>query len=260
MQVQLLREIKASNIEQQPFPLSEILEGSLYYPGSGIDGTPIRNWSLGVNSFVYVDLSWTQESYLRALSEQPVHGYHIVAQRHVKQQELTPNGFSVALPKSLSHEEYSRAMKINKAGPENAFALWSVFERDLDRDDSFGPERFSLLHVRAEGVASYAALYLSNACLPKILAFVRPGLSFGGNYGSFELALIEVMKRSPRGLPQQLLWEHACEREPTLHEPWSHHYSRKIQGPLKRDEYKGHAVTLFEAVRVAESKKPASFQ
>jgi hypothetical protein len=260
MQVQLLREITASNIEHRPFPLCEILEGSLFYPGSGIDGTPIRNWSLEVNSFVYVDLSWTQESYLRALSKQPVHGYQIVAQRHVKQQELTPNGYNVALPKSLLQKEYAMAVRIDKAGPENAFALWSVFERDSDRNDSFGPERFSLLHVRAEGVASYAALYLSNACVPKILAFVRPGLSFGGNYGSFELALIEVMERSPRGLPQQLLWEHAREREPSLHEPWSHHYSRKIQGPLKRDEYKGHAVSLFEAVSVAESKKAASFQ
>lgn len=133
MQVQLLREINADNIEHRPFPLSEILEGSLYYPGSGIDGTPIRNWSLGVNSFVYVDLSWTQESYLRALSEQPVYGYHIVAQRHVKQQEL----------------------------------------------------------------------------------------------------------------PQQLLWEHAADQEPSLHEPWSRHYSLKIQGPLKRDEEKRFAVTLF---------------
>jgi len=259
MQVQLLREITASNIEHRPFPLCEILEGSLFYPGSGIDGTPIRNWSLGVNSFVYVDLSWTHEGYLRALSEQPVYGYHIVAQRKVKQQELMPNGYNIALPKSLSQQEYAMAIKINKAGPENAFALWSVFERDSDRNDSFGPARFSLLHVRAEGVASYAALYLSSACLPKILAFVRPGLSFGGNYGSFELALIEVMKRSPRGLPQQLLWEHACEGEPFLHEPWSHQYSRKILGPLKRDEYKGHAVTLFEAASDAESKKHTLF-
>lgn len=257
MQVQLLREINASNIEQQPFPLCEILEGSLYYPGSGIDGTPIRNWSLGVNSFVYVDLSWTQESYLRALSEQPVYGYHIVAQRHVKQQELTPNGYNIELPKSLSQQEYAMAMKINKAGPENAFAIWSVFERDSDRTDSFGPERFSLLHVRAEGVASYAALYLSNACLPQILAFVRPGLAFGGNYGAFELALMEVMERSPRGLPQQLLWEHAADQEPSLHEPWSRHYSLKIQGPLKRDEEKRFAVTLFGIGNDAKAHRTA---
>lgn len=247
MQVELLHEINAANIARHPFPLSEILEGSLYYPGSGIDGTPIRNWTLGVNSFVYVDMSWSQESYLKGLSDHPIHGYHVTGQRPVRQHELTPNGYNTAPPSSLSQEEYAIAMRINKVGPENAFALWTVFERDSNRNDSFGPERFSLLHIRAEGVAAYEALYGTNACRPKILAFIRPGLAFGGNYGTFELALMEVMERSPRGIPQQLLWEHSYDGTPSLHEPWSSRYKRKIQGPLKRDEYKRYAVTLFEA-------------
>lgn len=251
MQIDILHEINTLNIERLTFPLDAILEGSLYYPGSGIDGTPIRNWSLGVNSFVYVDMSWSQESYQKALSDHPVHGYHIAAQRGVSQHELTPNGYNTAMPASLSPQEYEIAMRINKAGPENAFALWSVFERDSDRNSSFGPERFSLLHIRAEGVAAYEALYVANGCLPKILAFIRPGLAFGGNYGTFELALMEVMERSSRGIPLQLLWEHACDTAPSLHEPWSSYYKRKIQGPLKRDESKGYAVTLFEAISKA---------
>jgi hypothetical protein len=251
MQIEILHEINSSNIERLPFPLGEILEGSLYYPGSGIDGTPIRNWSLGVNSFVYVVMSWSHDAYLKALSDHPVHGYHIAAQREVMQHELTPNGYNTTMPASLSQQEYEIAMRINKAGPENAFALWSVFERDSDRNDSFGPKRFSLLHIRAEGVAAYAALYVANECLPKILAFIRPGLAFGGNYGTFELALMEVIERSPRGVPQQLLWEHACNKAPSLHEPWSIYYRRKIQGPLKRDECKEYAVTLFEAISQA---------
>jgi hypothetical protein len=248
MQIEILHEINSLNIERLPFPLGEILEGSLYYPGSGIDGTPIRNWSLGVNSFVYVDMSWSQASYLKALSDQPVYGYQIAAQREIRQHELTPNGYNTTIPASLSQQEYEIAMRINKAGLEDAFALWSVFERDSDRNDSFGPERFSLLHIRAEGVAAYEALYVANGCLPKILAFIRPGLAFGGNYGAFELALMEVMERSPRGVPQQLLWEHACHKAPSLHEPWSSYYRRKIQGPLKRDEDKEYAVTLFETI------------
>ena len=251
MQIDILHEINSSNIERLPFPLGEILEGSLYYPGSGIDGTPIRNWSLGVNSFVYVDMSWSQASYLKALSDHPVHGYHIAGQRDVRQHELTPNGYNMTMPASLSQQEYEIAMRINKAGPENAFALWSVFERDSDRNDSFGPERFSLLHIRAEGVAAYEAIYVANGYLPKILAFIRPGLAFGGNYGTFELALMEVMKRSLRGVPQQLLWEHAHDKAPSLHEPWSIYYRRKIQGPLKRDEGKEYAVSLFEAITQA---------
>lgn len=248
IQKAMMYEVNSLNIKRLPFPLGEILEGSLYYPGSGIDGTPIRNWSLGVNSFVYVDMSWSQESYQQALSDHPVYGYHIVAQRELRQHELAPNGYNTALPASLSPQEYKIAMRINRASPENAFALWSVFQRDFDRSDSFGPERFSLLHIRAEGVAAYEALYVANGYLPKILAFIRPGLDFGGNYRMFEMSLIEVMERSPRGVPRQLLWEHACDTEPSLREPWSSYYRRKILGPLKRDDSQGHAVTLFEAI------------
>jgi hypothetical protein len=62
---------------------------------------------------------------------------------------------------------------------------------------------------------------------------------------------MEVIERSPRGVPQQLLWEHACNKAPSLHEPWSIYYRRKIQGPLKRDECKEYAVTLFEAISQA---------
>ena len=181
----------------------------------------------------------------------PVHGYHITGQRDVRQHELTPNGYNMTMPASLSQQEYEIAMRINKAGPENAFALWSVFERDSDRNDSFGPKRFSLLHIRAKGVAAYEALYVANGCIPKILAFIRPGLAFGGNYGTFELALVEVMERSPRGAPRQLLWVHACDKAPSLNAPWSSYYRIKTQGPLKRDECKEYAVTLFEAISKA---------
>lgn len=257
MRIEILRGLSTANIQQFPFPLQEVLEDSLYYPGSGVDGTPIRNWSLGINSFVYVDLSWSKESYRRALSEQPVRGYHIVAQREVLQQELTPSGYNSLPPSGLACQDYEMAMRINGASPDNAFAVWTVFQRDRDRDNSYGPERFSLLHVRAEGVAAYAALYLSNGCLPRILAFVRPGLAFGGNYRAFEQAMIQVMEQSQRGVPKQLLWEHGKDIVPALHESWTRHYRHKVQGPLKRDSCTGYCVSLFEVPSESGSTTPA---
>lgn len=55
MNKNLLDEISQETIGSMSFPLREVLEGSLYYPASGTDGSPIRHWQLGVNSFVYVD-------------------------------------------------------------------------------------------------------------------------------------------------------------------------------------------------------------
>lgn len=246
MQFQALQAIDQTNIENIPFPVKDVLEDSLYYPASGVDGTPIRNWSLGVNSFVYVDLSRSQANYLNALANEPIRGYHMVAQKAVRKDELVRDGFSSAPPACLSRRDFERAMQINGANPGNAFALWSVFERDQDRDEAFGAHRFSLLHLRADGVAAYDALFRSNDCLPRILAFIRPGLGFGGNYRTYAQALIEVMQRSPRGLPPQLLWEHPMAEEPELDELWSQFYTTQISGPLGRDGPGHYSVSLFE--------------
>ena len=48
-------------------------------------------------------------------------------------------------------------------------------ERDDDFGEDHGPERFSLLYVRGEGVATFAGLYAANKVSPKALAIIQPG-------------------------------------------------------------------------------------
>ena len=50
-----LSEIDLVRAQHDPLPLDLILPHSLFYPGSGIDGDPIKYLSQSTNSFVYCD-------------------------------------------------------------------------------------------------------------------------------------------------------------------------------------------------------------
>jgi hypothetical protein len=240
-----LMRLDHESIQTVSIPVADLLEDSLYYPGSGVDGTPIRHWSLGINSFVYADLSWNQDDYLKLLIKNPIRGYRLVAQREVLPQDLLVPGYVLQPPKSLDAKKYIKSLELNGAGPKTAFALWSVFERIESLTDAHGPKRFSLLHIRAEGVATYAGLYLAHQALPRTLALIRPGTGMGGNFGAFEEALIGVMKQSKRGLPKRLLWEHRSGQGQTLPQPWADLYRERVQGPWSRDDETGFCVSLY---------------
>lgn len=245
MRIETLRSLNAQSIYQVPLPLKELLADSLYYPGAGIDGTPIRNWAIGVNSFVYADLSWNLNAYLQALNKAPVRGYCIMAQRQVNRDELVKTGYVIQAPLELNMDGYLCALQRNRLIQEGPFALWTIFERNADQSEAHGPERFSLLHLRAEGVATYDGLYVAHDCVPHTLAFIRPGLAFGGNYSDFENALLQVMMRSKLGLPKHLLWEHRCSEDLLPHSPWGMHYDKRIQGPWPKDGESGFCVSLW---------------
>ena len=90
------------------------------------------------------------------------------------------------------------------------FALWAIFERHPDLDDFHGPQRFSLLHICGDGVATYEALYNSHRIQPAVLAIIRPGTGFGLNWTDFRddrkiLARIAFQNRG--GKPRYLLQE-----------------------------------------------------
>jgi hypothetical protein len=77
-------------------------------------------------------------------------------------------------------------------------------ERDDDFGEDHGPERFSLLYVRGEGVATFAGLYAANKVSPKALAIIQPGHGFGGNWTNFTstgACLYKFLKSNPDGMP-----------------------------------------------------------
>lgn len=246
MNTHLLEQISQETIGSMPFPLREVLEGSLYYPASGVDGSPIRNWQLGINSFVYVDMSIEESAYVgEILKEGSVRGYHVVAQRNLVADELVPNGFKPSPPASANTLSIIKAQQSAGANVKNAFAIWSILERDDSLGVQHGPKRFSLLYIRAEGAATYQALYQSNEILPKIVSCIRPGVGFGGNYGEFTTVLLDTMLMHPKGLPAELLLWRERNRCTQVAEPWSKYYEEIAGSAFAKDDEPEFEINVY---------------
>lgn len=179
-----LNNLTVNEIEQGDFPLYEMLATSLFYSACDNDGGVVRdcnmsNMELGVDTFIYCDYSFGEERLNEEIDS--FHGYKVFATRKLKQSDLTPNGWNPQVPPNLSMQQY----RIFQNAYSTPFAKWIVYERVPEKEDDFGPKRFSLIYIGGEGIATYQALYWSNNACPKALAIIQPGHGFGLNWTNF---------------------------------------------------------------------------
>ena len=90
-----LAKISQSTITIDPFPLTQLLEDSLYYPSSGFDRDPVKYLSGNILSFIYVDYGRSHDEFENEIIKRGFRGYECVATRSVTEQELTPRGWPI---------------------------------------------------------------------------------------------------------------------------------------------------------------------
>ena len=202
-----LEKIKPASFNETPLPLQNVLEESLYYPACNIDGVPIKCLGGNVHSFIYVDYGVSREkiaSRLEGTKGVDFKGYHLVGIRDVTQEELTPNGWHPNVTLKYRDGKPDNYQYIHKS----PFALWSVFEREPSYPPEHGPNRFSLLYIGGDGVATFNALYYSNNSSPKYLAIIQSD-GFSGNWTYFRderKILGRLVLENPNGKPDYLLY------------------------------------------------------
>lgn len=212
MKKSFLNELTLDAIQTNPFPIKEVLENSVYYPASGVDGGLIRDinrnrqdWN--VTSFVYCDYHETAENLRDSI--QQMRGYKLLAWRDLKMEELIPEGWSQQLPPNIDLRRYQD--RVRRFANPNPYGVWMVFERLPEFGEDHGPRRFSLLYICAEGVASYQALYWTNHCVPRAIAIIQPGTGFGFNWTDFYKdgePLHWIVKNHPEGMPEYVFTGH----------------------------------------------------
>jgi hypothetical protein len=183
-----LRDIRLStphDLERKLFPLKEAIKHSLYYPAAGCDGRPVQFLGGFIHSFFYVDYGMSKAK----IDEEALHsgfkGYKISGQKRLNQADLAPGGWSPIVPQRF-HDEMAKFDQFRRNGfVTTPFASWYVFDRDPGLGEDHGPQRFSLVYIAGDGVATYQALYWLNDTAPEVLAIIQPGHGFGGNYTDF---------------------------------------------------------------------------
>jgi hypothetical protein len=131
-------------------------------------------------------------------------GYDLVASRFVTEMELAPDGWKPLELRPLDGEpmRYSEYIK-------EPFYLWSVFKRRSNFGAIYGPTRFSLLFVCADGVATFQTLYVANSIAPRVVAVIQPGHGFGCNWTAYtDCTQIfgRLVLENPAGVPKLLLF------------------------------------------------------
>lgn len=183
-------------------PLHDLLEGSVYYPACGIDGDPVKYLGGNFYSFVYVDYGVGSERL--ANETETFRGYRVLAARPVSMQELAPHGWTPRFP----------AGSVTRRTPPPdwlmpPFATWLIYERLHDFPANHGPDRFSLLYIGGDGVATFQALYFATETTPAAIAVIQPGTGFGGNWTNFndrnEILAWSILDAFPQRRPRWLL-------------------------------------------------------
>ena len=180
---------------------------TIYYPGSGDDGQPVKLCALShvAHAFVYVDLEYRWNTLAERLAhpEYGFSGYEPVHHEDVSQNQLRPGGWT----RHVEREDVERSKSFRDffAKP---FARFAVLERQGD-DEDHGPKRIAILFICGDGFASFDALYCQEDDVPPpfLIVIQDHTYMFGdGNYERFDRdGLLERIACRTGVLPKFLL-------------------------------------------------------
>lgn len=164
---------------------SDFMSGRIgYYPGSYFDGCLIEtaNKAHCLHSFLYVDYGVTREQVEEELSkDETIRGYHSIGRVEWSHKDLMPQGDYQLPIELLSLVKDPGAFIAENVLP---FCIMEIYERNQDRDDSWGAERIAVTYLFADGIATYFQLFVMQYKKAPWL-FLLQDHGFGCNYDSF---------------------------------------------------------------------------
>lgn len=172
-------------LESCNFPIINVLQHSLYYPAAGIDGRPVQFLAGFIHSFIYVDYGKQDADVNEATQLAGFLGYRVAGRKRLQKDDLAPAGWTPTVPQQFREEVYNFAQGHIQEWLKRPFADWYIFDRESGMDENHGPQRFSLIYICGDGIATYQALYWQNRTAPVVLTIIQPGFGFGGNYTEF---------------------------------------------------------------------------
>jgi hypothetical protein len=203
-----LKELTPESMVNDPLPLNDLLENSLYYPSAGSDGTPIRYLAGNIYSFFYVDYCKEQEKAINDI-QKGCKGYDLLAMHSLPaHEELLPEKWPLPASDRDPHSNEYSSLRFESWIVKDRFCIWAIFQRKTDFPSSHGPERFSLLYLSAEGLTVFTEIYGKYKIVPKAIAIIQPGHGFGANWTNFEdpkAIFPRTVLSNPNGQPEMLL-------------------------------------------------------
>ena len=221
------------------FNREDVIDKSIYYPGSYVDGSPLAAYGGFCHSFVYVDYYVTNDeirSYIPRIA-----GYEPIFIKDVSKTDLSPYPVHQHHPRAsdfyennnrLTIDELMENFKPHRRQETNPpFCLWTVLQRKARTNPSHGPSRMSLLYICGDGAATYEAIYNSNKLCPLAIIICGAETGFGGNWTRFEMnggILERIAMGNPAGHPKYLFTWFRYDESPDEEIRDSYYYQIKM--------------------------------
>ena len=154
-----------------------------YYPGSREDGNLVSecNRAQCVHTFLYVDYGIKREFLKNLLAkENAFRGYHLIGYVDWNESDLTPHG---PYPLGINYG-FRGNPRQGLVIDEPPYVFMAVFERDAEKGDDWGAERFAVAFLFADGIAAYYNLFVKEYQKAPWIVLLQDHV-FGGNYSSF---------------------------------------------------------------------------
>ena len=178
---------------------ADVMSGRVgYYPGSGFDGTLMKlgNMSHSVHSFLYVDYGISKREIVNHLAQpRSINGYHRIGRIEWKEKDITPNGpYPCNVMKNPLHFDDPKAFVDPKEVP---YCFTDIMERNENRDESKGSQRFAITFLFADGIDTYYQIFCREYKKAPWI-FLLQDHGFGGNYDCFGKRgiLDEIIKKN----------------------------------------------------------------
>jgi len=181
--------------------VTRFLKGCVFYPCSGLHGTPIKFLGKRFRRFLYADYEVDRQRF-----DEAIHGLGFKGYRLRTTEELGPENVF-----GMSWEDFARrnAETISRVSYEwrDPYLTLCRFKRDSDLDDSHGPPGFELMFACTEAIATFKAAFSQRNITPKCLVHVRSGIGFGGNFGNYPRELGIALLENKAGLPPFMFYD-----------------------------------------------------
>jgi hypothetical protein len=157
----------------------------VFYPGSGVDGSPVRFFGSRhlAHCYVYADYALGRVRLQRALEDPGFRGYRSLDRAEVSARDVGAEDVRY----HITREEFRSLgdLAVGRVSPRDApFGFIEVLERVEGFGDAHGPARLAILFLFADGHATYDGLFCQQRETPPYAVVIQDH-GWGGDYSSF---------------------------------------------------------------------------
>jgi len=175
------------------------LKECVYYPCSGVHGTPIKFLSKRFQRFFYADYKIDRNQLIESIGG--IKGYQLSEMVDLTSEDV----FGM----SWIDFEQDHQITISKLTREfsKPFIALSVLERTPGFGSDHGPKKLEILFACSEAIATYKSSLSRRRIVPKCLVHIRSGIALGGNYFDYPQVLSSALLANRGGLPDFMLYD-----------------------------------------------------